>query len=69
MDGIYKNDIDYTNDQQNNILQTNEESQKDFFSPLYTYFILEIIKFLIYPQLATNGYFHVRYMLTSFLLT
>lgn len=31
MDGIYKNDIDYTNNQQNNILQTNEESQKDFF--------------------------------------
>ena len=48
MDRIYKNDIDYTNDQQNNILQTNEESQKVFFSPLYTYFILEIIEFLIY---------------------
>ena len=53
MDGIYKNDIDYTNDQQNNILQTNEESQKDFFSPLYTFedkYLLKGIEVLDLPS-------------------
>ena len=53
MDGIYKNDIDYTNDQQNYILQTNEESQKDFFSPLYTFedkYLLKGIEVLDLPS-------------------
>ena len=61
MEGIYKNGIEHINDKQKNILQTNEESQEDSFSPLCTFedkYLLKGVEVLDLPSDSDDSDFY-----------